>query len=305
MNKILFLFISVFLIILSIFDGLGQVDLAQQFYWSIFFIALLGIPHGAIDHVIFMEGNKHNALFFYSFYFGLMGLYIASWLFFPLLSFVFFLLLSAYHFGQSQFSQLGQAPKTLRLVLYLFWGVSILSGLVVYNHQEILEITNSASDLAGLANAFHLPTHQILLPIATAISLGTLLWLRAKKMLTTEKLMMEIYILALIHFSFYALPFLVGFTLYFVTLHSLKVLREEFSFLKARRLNFSVGKFLKLLLPFTLLSVVGSAFILLVSYLGWLQFSNILLILMLISVLTLPHSIVMEGFYQKLMQKVA
>jgi len=59
----------------------------------------------------------------------------------------------------------------------------------------------------------------------------------------------------------------------------------------------SVIGFVKQLLPYTLLSIVGGALLFgLVSY-EFLEISYVFLSIILISILTLPHSVVMNSFY--------
>jgi Brp/Blh family beta-carotene 15,15'-monooxygenase len=303
MNKIAFLFISTLMLLVAVFAGMGSVDMGIQVGFSLFFIALIGIPHGAIDHVLAMDESSLNYFQFYGFYLGLMAAYILVWLLFPMWSLVFFLLISAYHFGQSQFSELIRIPRFLSKVLYMSWGTSILSGMVHYNRVEILSISESSPDLLQLIGAFHPEIYAILLPVSTAVTLGILLWAVVKKQLSIERFFNELYVFGLIHFGFFVLPLIVGFTLYFITLHSLKVLTEEFTYLKERRKNFSIKSFIQLLLPFTLLSVVGSGILVIFSNTGWIPASNVLIFFILISILTLPHSIVMDGFYHKFFRK--
>ncbi len=119
-----------------------------------------------------------------------------------------------------------------------------------------------------------------------------------KKIVSAERAAIEVFVMGLILFSFMVFPILTSFTLFFVVIHSLKVLSDEYDFMFNHRNKFSIGLFLKLLFPYTVLSLVGSAFLLAVSYMEWLPISNLLLVFILISVLTLPHSIVMEGFYR-------
>ena len=113
----------------------------------------------------------------------------------------------------------------------------------------------------------------------------------------------EVVIFILIHASFKLLPLLIGFTLYFATWHSFKVLTEEFAFLKRSSPKFQLGDFIKKLMPFSLLSFFGLGMLFFISQSGFIQVSEILLLFILLSVLTLPHSIVMDGFYSKFMAK--
>jgi Brp/Blh family beta-carotene 15,15'-monooxygenase len=306
MNKISFIFLSTFLIFVSISAGLEAIDPTFQLLGALILIAFLGIPHGAIDHIIFLEDNSTaKPMHFYVFYFGLMGLYILSWLTFPMLSLILFLLVSAYHFGQSQFSELSLNQSLAHHMLYFAWGCSILCGLILYNMDAILSLASLSPDMLYLSAVFNKSMLSILLPASSILTIFLLIIISGKNQISSERFFFEIYLLFLIHVCFYILPPIVGFTLYFVILHSFKVLSEEFRYLQLRRNNFSLRAFIKLLLPFTLISIVGGGVMMFFAYHQLIGISNGLLVFVLISVLTLPHSVVMDNFYQKFVKEAS
>jgi hypothetical protein len=112
-----------------------------------------------------------------------------------------------------------------------------------------------------------------------------------------ERFFSEIFLLFLIHITFYLFPFIIGFTLYFVALHSLKVMNDEFIFLKNENQQFKLLDFIRLLAPYSMLSIFFTTILLLLSYHNIIDYSVPLLSLMIISVITLPHAIVMNIFY--------
>jgi len=290
---------------MPIFTSMQAVDMSIQLLLCLIGIALMGIPHGAIDHIIYMEERQPKPVRFYSFYFGLMGLYTLCWVYFPVLSFVLFLLLSAYHFGESQFSDVDLSSKPLKWTLNFAWGCSIMSGLILYNLDELIVLTKSISDIAQFVIIYESGVFVWLVVICSVSTVAALLHTFQMNKIDIERLLREFYLLILIHFCFYVLPFMIAFTLYFVTLHSARVLTEEFDYLRKKRLNFSYENFIKLLFPYTLVSVVGSAILLYLSYIGIIKISGVMLALIFISTLTLPHSFVMNDFYQKLNGKTA
>ncbi|MFT5264398.1 MAG: Brp/Blh family beta-carotene 15,15'-monooxygenase [Polaribacter sp.] len=264
-------------------------------------IFLVGVPHGAIDHIIFLEENKTTPpLHFYLFYFSLMGGYILAWFYLPVLSFIFFLLLSAFHFGQSQFSDVQNTSKVISRILYFSWGASILSGLIFYQPLELHLIFSESADLQSFTGIFNKEIYSILLPVSTLVCSSILVYWLWKGIISSHKFFMEVLLLLLIHLSFFTLPIVIGFTLYFATLHSTRVLVEEFNYLKRHRKTFNFHAFIQILLPYTLVSAVGGGLLLIASHMNWISISSIFLGLILISILTLPHSIVMDGFYRKM-----
>lgn len=288
------------MITFAVFSGGEGVDIEYQLLISLGLIAFVGIPHGAIDHVLYLkEAKDKRPARFYAGYLGTLLVYLVLWIFFPRLSLSLFLLVSAFHFGQSQLVDKISGPGLWKNMLSLMWGASILSGLIVYNHAEITHFSSQQYDSAYLLPVFDLVVHKWILYISSALVLGSFIALTALKRIKLEQTLFEIYIICLIHLAFYLLPSLIGFTLYFAILHSGKVLHEEYDYLKSRSEKMSVWRFIRMLVPYSLLSLFGAVIIAVLSYYDVLPVSMSLLILVLISVLTLPHSVVMDIFYSR------
>jgi Brp/Blh family beta-carotene 15,15'-monooxygenase len=295
MSKIQFIFISAFLILLVCCLAFSNAPLSDQLAWTSIFILLLGIPHGAIDHVLLTEKISINKFWFYSLYLGLITINTVLWFVLPGLSLLFFLLVSAYHFGQSQLSFLPES--FLSKLLFILWGISILSGLLLYNSSDIDWLLMNTSEF-GISSFEGLLYEVKLITITSTASVILLLgYFLYKNKITLEKMGLELIDLFLVHASFYILPLLIGFTLYFIILHSLKVMVDEFEFLKSKKPSFNISKFIALLTPFSLLSFIGSAIIIALIFNGWLNLSLAFILLVLLSGITLPHSVVMEFFY--------
>lgn len=291
------IFVALNILLFALDSVLGGMSIILQLAIATILIGFVGIPHGAIDHILFMQNTKASPLFFYTFYFGLIGSIVVLWIHFPTIGLLVFLLLSAYHFGQSQFSRYSkQIPRFSKTLLYLSWGLSILSGLVVYNYPEIKAICESSQDLNQLLIVFQPTVHAAVLLISSTIFLGVLFY--HQRVLSKRKFYKELLILALIHLSFYTHSVLIGFSIYFATLHSLEVLKDEFAFLKTKLSQFNLSTFLRILLPYSLLSLVGLISLLAFSHFGMMTMDKILVVFVAISALTLPHSVVMEKFYQ-------
>ncbi|MGK0369216.1 MAG: hypothetical protein ACJAYZ_001084 [Bacteroidia bacterium] len=79
----------------------------------------------------------------------------------------------------------------------------------------------------------------------------------------------------------------------------MQVLLEEFGYLKKKMLQLTVSDFVFMILPYTLVSIVGLGALLMLSYFGIISMSATFLVFVVISILTLPHSIVMDDFYFK------
>jgi Brp/Blh family beta-carotene 15,15'-monooxygenase len=295
----IFIFLN---LVLLLFTGvISDLSVTNQLYISAVLIGFVGLPHGAIDHILFMQNTRAKPLFFYSFYLALIGFVIAIWLWSPFMGLILFLVLSAYHFGQSQFSGNKILSKHTRTVLYLSWGISVLSGLTVYNNEEILDMFSTSPDLRELLLVFQLPIQIYILVLSSLTFLAVYIF--NKDAFSNKKFFIELCLFILIHISFYFQTILIGFSIYFVTIHSLEVLKQEYAYLKLNRVNFNFTYFLGILAPYTLVSIAGFLLILGLSHFGVLPISKTLVVVISISAFTLPHSLVMEKFYSSVIAK--
>lgn len=256
-------------------------------------IATFGISHGAIDnHLYGIEGPRDNFRFI-ALYLTAAAAFGALWYFDGRIAFLLFMLISAYHFGQSQFIDLAEKGSWTDPALYFTWGVFLLSGYSYLNRAEFQQAIenpilegNITLDLIHYAGPLWVFS-SILLVIVCLLKLQ-------RNEISLNRLFAELYQAVIIMGAFHISSPLLGFSLYFIILHSIRVLWHEYQY-------FEVGliSFIKMLLPFTLLSLFGMGLILaLINFLD-LALSLPLSALIFISCLTFPHSIVMEAFYHK------
>ena len=65
-------------------------------------VILFGIPHGALDWELVKHSDRNPRLIrFLCFYLGSAGIGLALWITFPTATLLFFLLITAIHFGRS------------------------------------------------------------------------------------------------------------------------------------------------------------------------------------------------------------
>lgn len=271
----------------------GIID-QNEVWLSVILIAFIGIPHGAVDHILFLKKTNHSQIFFYTFYLLLILFYVLGWIFFPQISLAFFLLLSAYHFGQSQIQQYTDLPERMSKVLSVFWGVTILSGFVVINFDQILDLMILQSDFNVFTELFNFNVFALIFSVSFFLLTITSIYYRHHINFKKE----SIYLLLIITTFLWQSPF-IGFSLFFAFNHSLEVLQSEHSFLSRVKKNFKYIDFVKDLAPFTLLSLFGISFFYILSEMELFELSLPLLVLISISSLTLPHAVVMEIFYSK------
>ena len=253
----------------------------------LFLIVMLsiGIPHGSVDHIIAFinpQARKFESkLIFYVVYLSLIVFNIIIWVISPFLGLLVFLIISCYHFGETQV--IGYNPTDNKILNFVI-GANILLSLFLNNIVELQEILYilpqfASLDLSGFDSVFFLL-------ISVAILMLSIVNFKIKRKVP---LYAEITILYMI---FFHTDLLTSFALYFGFCHSLPMLMLEFKEFKTD----SFMKFYIKTLPFTILSIIF----------GFLlyQFNNdlltsdnlILFVFIIISSLTLPHVFIMKDF---------
>lgn len=219
------------------------------------------------------------------------------WFVAPNIALLLFLVLSAYHFGQSQFTDYKFSQSLEVRLLYFSWGVVLFSLLFFLKGEEIgLSMTSYFPNITIIS---YLTSNALLLLILSGM---TWLILFVRKIysfdLDLQNLFSEFYLVGLISVSFYIFPTLVGFSLYFIILHSLRSIDQEYQHLFNGYSSRNIYDFFKLLFPFTILAMLGSAVIIFITM--GLGFANQIpyVLLILLSSVTAPHAIVMHHFLE-------
>ena len=297
MNKFTFTYLIFVYALFAIFTLNDEISIDTQVISSIILVSLFGIPHGAIDNIIYLSSNKITRFRFYLIYIVTIIIYCLFWWLTPIISLIFFLFLSSYHFGESQLVDYSFVNK--KRIIYLFWGFTLLSTLILYNNNELLYLSNQFIDTKKFSNVFNLQIFKYIFYSSNLIIISLLVYENYKLSISIQQLMNEIFLLILIHITFYLFPIIISFTLYFIFLHSIKVLKQEFDYLKSLQSDLNLLKFIKLLYPHTFLSILFLVIFLLLMNFGYINISVFLFSIIGISVITLPHAIIMTKFYNE------
>lgn len=281
---------------------LQLVSLQSEFVTNIIYgccvlgILTLGIAHGSIDNVLSGTKSGKSNLQFILKYVLVVVLFATIWWLFPNLAFILFVLVSAYHFGQAQFVEYNLDHPALSKLLFLSWGAVVLSLLFFFNGAEILASQKSQLPFSASLEHFviHSSSYLAVISIVYAVLLS---WAVATSRIRLQPLFKEVYILFLIISSMYLFDAFIAFSLFFIWIHSMKVMLQEFDFCQEKLEIKSVSSFILLFLPLTIASLIGTgAILLLVGKVGgvqWLPYT----LLILLSCVTIPHSFVMDRFY--------
>jgi len=260
-------------------------------------ILTLGIAHGAIDHILYGVKSRQSNLYFISVYLLVILIFAGTWILFPNLALTFFLVVSAYHFGQSQFVEYAFRSNLLNKVIFLSWGGMILFQVFYFNSGEILDFQKTY--LSQTSILVHLTEYAGYYLLGCSVFFfASFLTIAISYSLSWNALLKETYIILLITVSMYIFPAFVAFSLFFVWIHSFKVMTQEFQYCKDKLKVKKLIQFVRLLMPLSLVSIFGTVLILLLAF----QFDKTYLIpyilLILLSCITMPHSFVMEEFYR-------
>jgi Brp/Blh family beta-carotene 15,15'-monooxygenase len=261
-------------------------------------IGFVGISHGAVDHILAAEvlkllPNKKLYLFLIG-YLSIVALYIAAWFVSPFLSFVLFLLYSAYHFGQADTEIITRdlSSKFILLVRYNY-GLIIISALMISNTAYLQTIfPDWFNQSIHLADTIKYSYYVFYSAIALQVVLSIVMI--AKNLVELTKLLVFSAQLILILFVFNVLPPLIAFSIYFGLWHALLILQKEYQAFATVKLISSVRAFVALLAPFTLLSILGIAAVIYFSGAN----ANIA-VLVAISALAFPHTLLMDKMYSQ------
>ena len=286
------------LVSMSIYNVVVEVELII----SILLVLLLGIPHGATDHILFQHIDENflgakNLIQFYLLYLGLGMLYLLVWWFFPILALVLFLVISMYHFGQSNWQYLDNRmqPKGKSLLYFIWGGFAILSP-ILFHFNELIDIISNIirRDLVEV-QGYWLKRLVFIMMGSNVLVLIYLFW---DGILTKRAFQNEAVALLLLSILYIVSPPLLGFAIYFVFWHSMPSIMDQVAFLKTKRADYSIQNYIIDTIPITIIVLISIvAFYLLLAKdtlqieVGWM--------FVFISIVTLPHVLLIELLYKE------
>ena len=239
----------------------------------IFALFIVGIPHGALDGFSHASNMKLSA--FIARYLGIMALVVLLWLISPIVGLIFFLLYSAWHFGETDLVEWQRA----NIGLSMLWGILLL-GIILLSHLP------EVNTLMGYMNIPKWPIAQEL-----AISLVQLFFFLATMM--TLWFRSAAWALSLIALALGTmLSLALSFGIYFILQHSL----TGWSHLKASERWTHSSMFVKAL-PFTAGAIIMFLVLFEFDRSSLWQWSSYFLIFL--SALSLPHIYFMSRLYNR------
>jgi Brp/Blh family beta-carotene 15,15'-monooxygenase len=249
-------------------------------------LCLIGIPHGANDHLYRKDKTAIGMLKFLGIYLGIISLYVILWYLMPILALILFFLVSFHHFGQSNFenNKVWYSPS-------IIWGIILIVFPVIIHFEEAILIFKSMVGLGDFNQLifnynFTWPNiwQSISLILITVIYLFSLLRFQKKHFVS------YFFQFLLLIIWYFITPLLFGFIVVFCLWHSMQSIDHQLTFytsnFKKKKENFFIA-----CIPFSLISLLGF-----IAYLYFFSF-NVGTSFILLSLITLPHVLIMHKLY--------
>ena len=286
---------------LALLLALNSLAFSQQwqFWFFVGVISLTGIPHGSMDFYLDkkvkeIDNVQFNIFKFYTVYLLKIVAYVVCWIYLPIPSLLFFLVITALHFGEIDWMK--HKESVLNSVLYITYGSLMIISLITAHFNETAPIL---FDIVKQKN------HQAQ-AVWFSISLskyGLLIWssyfillffLRKKIDWTSKEYILFVLQTVVLLFLIYLLPFYLGFAFYFGFWHSILSLDIIKSVVQLNDKRFNWFMMVKKAFPFILVALL---------FVGVVIFSRLPVnngqiipgLFIGISALTLPHLYVFSG----------
>ena len=289
-----------FLTVLVIFAGLIIPKEWIQSHIAVFAIALIlgGVPHGASDYLVFKQliarkATSSDKWFFGISYLSVIALYGFVWWLNALLAFAIFIIVSVYHFGQSNWEYVEFPSKTWEVFTYSIWGCLVIAVPVLIYHEEAALIISEITGYLISLEAIRWPG----IFLVVAANCLNIVYMLEAELIDMRGLREELFNLLVLFGLFISTPLLIGFGVYFVFWHSLKAVLDQIKIFKQHNQHYDFGPYLMQLVPLSLLAFAG------LGILYWLAGNqmnyglNLGVLFIFISIITVPHSILMDRFY--------
>lgn len=278
----------------------GEIPMKIQLMYFAIMIGTTGIPHGALDHVIaktnaISNGQTFSIQQFLGRYVLAILLYSAAWIFFPGISLIIFLVISAWHFGETDLSNADDTrPWNLSRLL---WGTLVLMLILLSHFEETASVVIRITQGSEIAQKIlgHVKTNGFIYFIVVAslfFAAAAFANSKNKIRITGQYTINLIAILLLCS----QLPLLPAFALYFGGWHAIRSFEIIFKFLHAAKEEMASKPLTmwKNALPMTFLAAFGFIFMAYIWNGTGIKMDPLPAIFIFLSIITLPHLDVMD-----------
>ena len=231
--------------------------------FCLFLILIIGISHGALDNI---KGEKllkllgfNSILLFYLSYIFISLFIILTWLIFPNIVLLIFLIVASFHFGKEDTVFKVKKSFLSNEILFFFKGSSVIIAPLFFHRESTNEIFATLNFYVFEASFFN----NYLLMIFLILSFLSSIYLSIGKSTDLKNIMILDYF-SIIILNIFLTPVL-AFTIYFCFLHSI---RHSFSLINEMDSSFKKGlkKFIMKAIPLTL--ITGLIFLISIYFLN-------------------------------------
>lgn len=270
-----------------------------EMIFSASLIVIIGLPHGATDLLLFEylvdEEDTKGYLKFLTVYLGLIAIYGLIWFLFPKFALLAFILISVYHFGQSNWNFIKMDNQIIKSLMYCLSGSFVLLIPLCIHHDLTFDVIKGITGITVLS-----VNNELILSLPRALfilNIWALFYFYSKEWLSKKALLLQVSNLILLMFAFYSLPLILGFTVYFVFWHSFGSMIDQLDFIKRKEVSFTWLQYFKNALPTTIIAILF-----IISCVGLnihfeLGFTLVQIFFVILSLFTLPHILLIEQIY--------
>ncbi len=263
MNSLNFKHSIIFFNLCILLSPVYQVLSYSLIIFCLFLILIVGISHGALDNVkgekLFkLLGINSNFLFYLSYIF-ISLIIILTWLIFPNMVLLIFLIVASFHFGKEDTVFKVKKGFILNEILFFLKGSSVIISPLLFHRENTNEIFATLNFYVFESSFFN----NYLLVIFLLLSLLSSIYLSTGKSIEFKNIMILDYF-SIIILNLFLTPIL-AFTIYFCFLHSV---RHSISLIHEMDKSFKKGfkKFIIKALPLTL--ITGLIFLISIYFLN-------------------------------------
>lgn len=253
-------------------------------------LCTVGIPHGSNDHLYRPDKSNFGMLKFLGIYLGTMFLYLGLWWMAPLLALILFFVISFHHFGQSNFEN-----NSINYLPSWLWGIWVLVFPVLLHWNEAVGVFGQMLSSNNLFTTNFFVEQRAIAdfnwPLSAMITLG-IFYLLSLIIYERQNIVHYTIQFALVTIWYLITPLLFGFIIFFCLWHALQSMRHQAMYFK-QSAGGTLLEFLKAMLPFSLLALLSFG---VYVYFRGFQIAEAFILL---SMITLPHVLVMHRLYHQ------
>ena len=277
------------------------IDPKTQMIVLLSLVFLVGVPHGALDFLVDEQNKealqqKFSIKKFVSLYLLRLFSFALIWIF-PWVAFSIFMVFSIYHFGETDMAGLLKTKKKAG-ILYVAYGAFILGVLLLIHLPQIKDTLPVIKNFVENSDSYlFLEANRYLIIIALGFMfIIAIVYQKSIDNIevTLPQLIRLIVLLAIITL----LPLLMAFTFYFALWHSVLSVRNIFSYFKSFNNNKKFAVICYKSILFSVLALGGMVMLYFVLSYFLPDMNMLFALLIILSVLTLPHLQVMHRMYQ-------